>query len=101
VLIQDSVVGLIKINSISEVLVMLVDLVEGISLSAEIFYRVNGLFKLLHALGDPLTRGSRAFTVNAGNEGFNLANVPIRSGQQHRLDVAGVDLEQANVGLLG
>ena len=101
VLVQDSVVGLVKINSISVGLVMLVDLMEGISLSAEIFYRVNGLFELLHALGDPVACGGSAFTVNAGNEGFDVTNVPLRSGQQHRLNVAGVDLEKTDIGLLG
>lgn len=82
-LVQDSVVGLIKIDLVSLVLVKLVDLVEGISLSTEIFYRVYCLFKLLHALCNPFTRLLSAFAVDAGNKVLYLLNVPLRSGKKH------------------
>ena len=100
-LVQDSVVGLIKVNLVSDVLVVFVDLVETISLCAEIFYRVDGLLELLGALCDPIAGELSAFAVDAGNEVLDLADVPLGGGEKHLLDVAGVDLEETDVGLLG
>ena len=80
---------------------MFVDLVETISLCAEIFYRVDGLLELLGALCDPIAGELSAFAVDAGNEVLDLADVPLGGGEKHLLDVAGVDLEETDVGLLG
>lgn len=100
-LVQDSVVGLIKINLVSVVLVVLIDLVETISLCTEIFYRVDGLLELLGALCDPFAGHLSAFAVDAWNQILDLADVPLGSWKKHLLDVAGVDLEETNVRLLG
>ena len=90
-----------KVNLVSEVLVELVDLLQGVHLLNEVFYGVDWLLQRSGGVFNPSTSKVGAFLLHSRDELLNPVNVSLGGGGQHLLDDAGVDLEESNVGLLG